>query len=166
MRTKKIPWLIAGCSIIICTVVLLRHLTSSSSPSVKEFISSQNGDLGVEHIIALTELSDEYDLVFYYTSDNRIAANIIVKEKTGQYIGLVMTTTRELNDVNHISASTRQSYLSENTLYWGIAQSSEWTIDHQDTHRVVADELVLEYYFHNKSLDEEILDLNFICNTN
>lgn len=70
--------------------------------------------------IALTELTTEYDLVFYYTSDNRIAANIIVRNEDGEYVELVMTTTQPLEKVNRITGSSRQSFLSEYTLHWAL----------------------------------------------
>lgn len=156
---------LANC-IITCVLLLLRQQFSDSTVSVKKFISAQNGDLGIERIITLTELSDEYDLVFYYTSDNCIAANILVKNENGKYVGLVMTTAQAPDHINYISASSRLSYLSEYTLYWGIAQSPKWTIDHPDSHQIIVDDLTLGYYLHNKPLDEETLDLKFVYTKN
>lgn len=159
---KKIALLIAVCSIILCVLLLSKPSSSGSTISVEEFIASQNGDLGIKHVIALTELSDEHDLVFYYTPDDYIAANIILKNNKGVYIGLVMTTTQSPEKLNRVTGSTRQAYLSEFTLCWGIARSPEWTIDHPNSHQIIIDDLVLGYYFHNKPLDEEILDLKFV----
>lgn len=156
--------LVAICAIILCVSLVLKQPSSNSPVSVKEFIESRNGELGIDHIIALTEVSNKFDLVFYTTSNDHIAANILIKNEDGNYVGFVMTTTKPLNKVNDISASSRQSYLSENTLYWGIARSPEWTIDHPNSHQIVIDDLVLGYYLHDKSLDEEILDLKFVCN--
>lgn len=101
-------------------------------------------------------------MVFYYTSDNRIAANIIVRNEDGEYVELVMTTTQPLEKVNRITGSSRQSFLSEYTLHWGIAQSPKWKIDHPNAHQIVVDNLTLGYYVHDKSLDEETLDLKFV----
>lgn len=166
MRNKKISILpIVLCIVVFSLVIgilLIRLPSSNSSVSVKNFITSQNGDLGVEHIIALTEISDEFDLVFYYTLNHQVAANLLVKNEDEQYTDLVMTTTQSLDHINHITASSRTSHLSENTLYWGIAQSPDWTINHPNSHQIIVDELVIGYYFHDKSLDEETLDLKFV----
>ena len=168
MRTSKKHILLLTLLVVISSFIVgVVLLTSSSSPpsaSVKNFIASKNGNLRVEHIIALTEVSDKFDLVFYETSQSQIAANLLVKDEEGQYIDLIMTTSQPLDHVNHVLASSRLSYLSENTLYWGIAQSPAWTINHPQSHQIILDDIVLEYYFHNKSLDEEVLDLNFVLN--
>lgn len=78
------------------------------------------------------------------------------------YEDLVMTSGQSSNQVNSITSSTRQLNHSEKTLYWGIAQSPEWTINHPNSHQIVVDGLVLGYYLHNQPLDEEILDLKFV----
>lgn len=147
---------------LIIGVFFSTRSSSNSSISIEKFISSQNGNLGVKQIIAITEASDTFDLVFYYTSNGQIAANLLVKDEDGQYTELVMTTTQSLNDRNQVFASSRVAYLSENTLYWGIAQSPDWTINHPNAHQIAVDELILGYYLHDKSLDEETLDLKFV----
>lgn len=166
MRNWKKYILPITLSIVVLSLVIGMFVTmlssSNSSISVRKFITSHNGNLGVERIIALTEVSDKFDLVFYETSKSQIAANLLVKDENGQYINLVMTTTQSKDYANHVVASSRISYLSENTLYWGIAQSPDWTINHPNSHQIVVDDLVLGYYFHNKSLDEETLDLQFV----
>ena len=165
---KKSVFLIAVCAavctLILCLFFLSKRPFSNSAVSVEEFIDSQNGDLGVESIIALTTLNDEFDLVFLCNTDDTVSANLLVKGEDGTYTGFVMTTSHYLDQVNRITGSSRLSYLSENTLYWGIAQSPDWGINHPDSHQIVVDDLVLGYYFHDKSLDEEILDLKFVYN--
>lgn len=165
---KKLVLLIAVsavvCTAIICALLFSKWPSSDETVSVKEWIASRNGDLGVEQIIALTEVSDEYDLVFYYTADHQVAANFLVKDEGGKYTALVMTTTYSLDRTNQITGSTRQSHFADQTLYWGIAQSPQWTINYPDSHQIVVDELVLGYYIHHKSLDEEILELEFVYN--
>lgn len=150
------------CIILLFAFFLLPRPLLSSTTSVKEFIDSRNGDLGVEHIVALTEISSEYDLVFYYISDSYVTANFLIKDENGMYEDLVMTSGQSSNQVNSITSSTRQLNHSEKTLYWGIAQSPEWTINHPNSHQIVVDGLVLGYYLHNQPLDEEILDLKFV----
>ena len=97
-------------------------------------------------------------------TNNQVSANLLVKSEDGTYTGFVMTTSQSLDRVNRVTGSSDSSYLSENTLYWGIAQSPDWVIDHPDSHQIVAGDLTLAYYFHNKSSDEEILDLEFVYN--
>lgn len=159
---KKIVLLVSIGIILLCAFFLLKRPHLSPTISVKEFIDSRNGDLSVEHIITLTEINSEYDLVFYYTSDSYIAANFLIKEENGMYEDLVMTSGQSSNRVNHITASTRQLHHSEKTLYWGIAQSPEWTINHPNSHQIIIDGLVLGYYLHDQPLSEEILDLKFV----
>lgn len=154
----------AVCALILCLFFLSKRPFSSSAVSVEEFIDSRNGDLGVEDIIALTTLNDEFDLVFYMDTNNQVSANLLVKSEDGTYTGFVMTTSQSLDRVNRVTGSSDLLYLSENTLYWGIAQSPDWVINHSDSHQIVADDLTLAYYFHNKSSDEEILDLEFVYN--
>ena len=155
---------VAVCTLILCLFFLSKRPFSSSAVSVEEFIDSRNGDLGVESIIALTTLYDEFDLVFLYNTDDKVSANLLVKGEDGTYTGFDMTTSYYLDQVNRITGSSSLSYLPENTLYWGIAQSPDWVINHPDSHQIVVDNLVLGYYFHDKSLDEEILDLEFVYN--
>ena len=143
-------------------IFLLTNQNSKSAVSIKNYICAENGELGVEHIIALTEISDQFDLVFYYTSNGQIAANFLVKDESGQYIKLVMTSSQSSDHINHIIASSRVLGDCESTLYWGIAQSSDWTINHPNAHQIMVDDLILAYYLHNKSLDEEPLDIEFI----
>ena len=164
MRKKYVlPLILCIVSLALVVGVFFSTQSSSySSISIEKFISSQNGNLGVKQIIALTKASDMFDLVFYYTSSCKIAANLLVKDENGQYIALVMTTTQSLSDRNQISASSRIAYLSENTLYWGIAQSPDWTINHPNAHQIAVDGLIFGYYLHDKSPDEEILDLKFV----
>ena len=154
----------AVCTLILCLFFLSKRSFSSSAVSVEEFIDSRNGDLGVEGIIVLTTLNNEFDLVFLLNTNNQVSANLLVKSEDGTYTGFAMTTSQSLERVNCITASSRLSYLSENTLYWGIAQSPDWVIDHPDSHQIVVDDLTFAYYFHNKPLDEEILDLEFVYN--
>lgn len=143
--------------------VILSIYPSSNPPiSVKRFIDSRNGDLGIEQVIALTEVDDEFDLVFYYTLSHQITANILLKNEDGQYSDLIMTTAQSPDCTNRVLASSRVSCLSKNSLYWGIAQSSDWRINHPNSHQIVADTIVLGYYLHDKSLDEELLDLKFV----
>ena len=164
MRKKYVlPLILCIVSLALVVGVFFSTQSSSySSISIEKFISSQNGNLGVKQIIALTEASDMFDLVFYYTSNCKIAANLLVKDENGHYTALVMSTTRSLSDRNQISASSRIAYLSENTLYWGIAQSPDWTINHPNAHQIEVDGLIFGYYLHDKSPDEEILDLKFV----
>lgn len=163
MKKYTLPIIVFGVIFSLIIVVILSIYPYSSSPiSVKKFVSSQNGTLGIERLIALTEISDEIDLVFYYTSNNQIAANFLIKNNKGQYVKLVMTSTRSVDDINNIVASTRILHLFEATLYWGIAQSPDWTINHPNAHQIVVDGLTLVYYLHDKSLDEETLDLEFV----
>lgn len=143
-------------------IFLLTNQNSKSAVSIKNYICAENGELGVEHIIALTEISDQFDLVFYYTSNGQIAANFLAKNENGQYTKLVMTSSQSLDHINHIIASSRVLGDCESTLYWGIAQSSDWTINHPNAHQIMIDDLTLGYYIHNKSLDEETLDIKFV----
>ena len=143
-------------------IFLLTNQNSKSAVSIKNYICAENGELGVEHIIALTEISDQFDLVFYYTSNGQIAANFLAKYENGQYTKLVMTSSQSLDHINHIIASSRVLGDCESTLYWGIAQSSDWTINHPNAHQIMIDDLTLGYYIHNKSLDEETLDIKFV----
>ena len=143
-------------------IFLLTNQNSKSAVSIKNYICADNGELGVEHIIALTEISDQFDLVFYYTSNGQIAANFLAKNENGQYTKLVMTSSQSLDHINHIIASSRVLGDCESTLYWGIAQSSDWTINHPNAHQIMIDDLTLGYYIHNKSLDEETLDIKFV----
>lgn len=161
-KKKGIILAIAVLAIILCILLLLRKSVVGSTISVQKFVDLQNGNVGVSQIIALTKLTNEYDLVFYYNQDNHITANILIKSEFGDYIGLVMTNSRSLDDVNHVVGSSRNSLLPGHTLYWGIAQSPEWKINHPNAHLIVVDDLALGFYFHDESLEERTLNLKFV----
>lgn len=162
MKKYILPITIGVVFALALAIFLLTNQNSKSAVSIKNYICAENGELGVEHIIALTEISDQFDLVFYYTSNGQIAANFLAKNENGQYTKLVMTSSQSLDHINHIIASSRVLGACESTLYWGIAQSSDWTINHPNAHQIVIDDLTLGYYIHNKSLDEETLDIKFV----
>lgn len=161
---KRFVQLIISCMVVLCTIFgffLLKDMTAKAV-SVKEFIGAKNGDIGVSQIIALIELTEQYDLVFYKTLDNQVTPNIIVKDNSGDYIDLVMTSTRSLDETNTVVGSSRNTLLSGYTLYWGIAPSPEWKINHPNAHLIVVDDLALGFYFHDESLEEKTLNLKFV----
>ena len=161
---KHFIQLIISCVVVLCIVLglfLLKRI-ESKTVSVKELIDAKNGDIGVSQVIALTELTEEYDLVFYKTLKDHITPNIIVKDNSGYYIDLIMTSERALDGDDDVVGSSRNSLLPGHTLYWGIAQSQEWKINHPNAHQIVVDNLVLGFYFHDESLEEKTLDLKFV----
>lgn len=148
-------------SAVIC-IISYQGAKTFSAPTAQAFIESRLGEHSVQHVIVLTELTDEYDLIFYNTSPDSIAANILIKDLRGNYIDLITTTRIESTHVNFITGSTRNSKLPGHTLYWGIALSPEWRINHKEARQITVDSLSLSYYFHNAELDDEMLDLYFV----
>lgn len=164
-KQKQIVLLALGCILctaafgVFCGVLLSKHIQSAS---VRELIASQNVGRGISHIVARTELTEQYDLVFYSALDNQIDAGIMIKDPDGTYTDFVLYSTESLEDKNEVTGAYDKS-IPGHSLYWGIAQSPEWKLNHPMAHQIVVDELVLGYCFYPKSLDDEILeDIAFV----
>ncbi len=121
MGKKQIVLLVLGCILctaafgVFCGVLLSKHIQSAS---VRELIASQNVGRGISHIVALTELTEQYDLVFYSALDNQIDAGIMIKDPDGTYTDFVLYSTESLEDKNEVTGAYDKS-IPGHSLYWG-----------------------------------------------
>lgn len=119
----------------------------------------------VYRTIAITELTEEYDLLIYSVAEHgetdSIEAAILIKDAKGRYQDISPFGRRKLSETNQVEACADRQSFPGHTIYWGIAESSDWVIDYEGAHQITVDGLTIGYYFHDKPL-EEALKLEFV----
>lgn len=126
--------------------------------SPQEFISDCWGYEDV-HIVALTELTDNWDQVFYTSSDNGLGHVVLLRDSNGHYIGVVGVGSGQLEPDGHMHG-TLMTKAPGCTLYYGMSTSPEWHLDvdyEGPIHRLSVNELFIEYFLYPKTMDEELL---------
>ena len=127
--------------------------------SPQEFISDWWGFEDV-HVVALTELTDDWDLVFYTSPDHGLAVNVLNRDSDGRYIGTIGSGQGRLEPDGRMHGSLISKDPSY-TLYYALSTSPEWHLEMEKydspIHRLVVDELMIEYFLYPKTMDEELL---------
>lgn len=150
-------------AILICCCAIVMHGCFSKPSSPQELISSLWGDEDI-HITVITELTDNWDLVLYSSATKNLAEMVLEKDNRGCYTGEVVGAEHGnlLENKNRVFAALL-SKEPECTLYFGLAKSADWHIDYNGSvHRIVVNELILEYFLYPKTMDNELLHLEFV----